>query len=411
MPVARPGKVICLGLNYLEHVKEGGQRDNIPKFPTIFMRGQTSLVPHGQPIVRPQVTETLDYEAEMILVVGKRAKHLTAANALSCVAGYSCGNEGSVREFQRKTTQWDMGKNFDHTGGFGPWMVTADELPPGGKGLKIETRLNGKVMQSDNTDNMMFPVIEMLVYVTQGMTLEPGDIIFTGTPSGVGFARTPPVWMKNGDVCEIEIRASACCAIRSPTKKQPEVSMAVNVVCICGSLRKGSYNRMVMNALPGLAPADMKLTESPPFAEFPLYNVDVQEANGMPPAVQKLADAIRAADGVMFNSPEYNFSIPGGLKNAIDWVSRVKNQPFAGKPVAIQSAANGPLGGGRMQYDLRRVDDVSRCRHAEQAGDLHRQCLDADRRQDRPDHRSADGRVSSASSSPRSPNSSSSVKR
>ena len=205
LPVARPGKIICLGLNYLEHVKEGAQRDNIPKFPTIFMRGRTSLVPHGQPIVRPRVTETLDYEAEMILVVGRRAKHLTASNALSCVAGYSCGNEGSVREFQRKTTQWDMGKNFDRTGGFGPWLVSADELPPGGKGLKIESRLNGKVMQSDNTNNMMFPVVETLVYVTQGMTLEPGDIIFTGTPSGVGFARTPPVWMQNGDICEIEI--------------------------------------------------------------------------------------------------------------------------------------------------------------------------------------------------------------
>ena len=169
------------------------------------MRGLTSLVPHGQPIMRPQVTETLDYEAEMILVVGKRAKHLTAANALSCIAGYSCGNEGSVREFQRKTTQWDMGKNFDRTGGFGPWLVTADELPPAAKGLKIESRLNGKVMQSDNTDNMMFPIVEMLVYITQGMTLEPGDVIFTGTPSGVGHARQPPVWMKNGDVCEIEI--------------------------------------------------------------------------------------------------------------------------------------------------------------------------------------------------------------
>jgi 2-keto-4-pentenoate hydratase/2-oxohepta-3-ene-1,7-dioic acid hydratase in catechol pathway len=205
LPVGRPGKILCLGLNYLEHVKEGPNRDNIPKFPTIFMRGLTSLVPHGQPIIRPQVTETLDYEAEMILVVGKRAKHLTAANALSCIAGYSCGNEGSAREFQRKTTQWDMGKNFDRTGGFGPWLVTADELPPGAKGLKIESRLNGAVMQSDNTDNMMFPIVEMLVYITQGMTLEPGDVIFTGTPSGVGHARKPPVWMKNGDVCEIEI--------------------------------------------------------------------------------------------------------------------------------------------------------------------------------------------------------------
>jgi chromate reductase, NAD(P)H dehydrogenase (quinone) len=128
----------------------------------------------------------------------------------------------------------------------------------------------------------------------------------------------------------------------------------LNVITICGSLRKASYNRMVMNALPGLAPPEMKLTEAPPFSEFPLYNADAQESGGIPPAAQKLADAVRAADGVIFNSPEYNFSIPGGLKNAIDWVSRVQNQPFAGKPVALQSAANGVLGGGRMQYDLRR---------------------------------------------------------
>src|ERR1700738_5621712 len=152
LPVARPGKIVCLGLNYLEHVKEGSQRDNIPKFPTIFMRGLTSLVPHGAPIVRPFASETLDYEAELILVVGKRAKHLTTANATSCIAGYSCGNEGSVREFQRKTTQWDMGKNFDRTGGFGPWLVTADGLPDAGKGLKIESRRNGTVMASDNPD-------------------------------------------------------------------------------------------------------------------------------------------------------------------------------------------------------------------------------------------------------------------
>jgi 2-keto-4-pentenoate hydratase/2-oxohepta-3-ene-1,7-dioic acid hydratase in catechol pathway len=205
LPVGRPGKIICLGLNYLEHVKEGSQRDNIPKFPTIFMRGLTSLVPHGAPIIRPQASETLDYEAELILVVGKRAKHLTPANATSCIAGYSCGNEGSVREFQRKTTQWDMGKNFDRTGGFGPWLITADELPDAAKGLKIQSRLNGTVMQSDNTDNMMFPIVEMLVYITQGITLEPGDVIFTGTPSGVGHARKPPVWMKNADTIEVEI--------------------------------------------------------------------------------------------------------------------------------------------------------------------------------------------------------------
>jgi acylpyruvate hydrolase len=219
LPVARPGKILCLGLNYLEHVKEGTQRDNIPKFPTIFMRCLTSMVPHEQPIIRPKVSEQLDYEAELMLIVGKRAKHLTMANATSCIAGYSCSNEGSVREFQRKTTQWDMGKNFDRTGGFGPWMVTADELPDAGKGLKIASRLNGTVMQSDNTDNMMFPVADMLVYVTQGMTLEPGDIIFTGTPSGVGHARKPnPIWMKNGDVCEIEIEGIG--VLRNPIQDE-----------------------------------------------------------------------------------------------------------------------------------------------------------------------------------------------
>jgi acylpyruvate hydrolase len=219
LPVAGPGKILCLGLNYLEHVKEGSQRDNIPKFPTIFLRCLTSMVPHEQPILRPKASEQLDYEAEMMLVVGKRAKHLTMANATSCIAGYACSNEGSVREFQRKTTQWDMGKNFDRTGGFGPWMVTADELPDAGKGLKIESRLNGTVMQSDNTDNMMFPVAEMLVYVTQGMTLEPGDIIFTGTPSGVGHARKPnPIWMKQGDVCEIEIEGIG--VLRNPIQDE-----------------------------------------------------------------------------------------------------------------------------------------------------------------------------------------------
>ncbi len=199
LPVSRPGKNVCLGLNYMEHVKEGFSRDNVPKFPTIFFRCHTSLVPHQQPLVRPKVSDTLDYEAEMVVVIGKKARHLTMDNAYSCIAGYSCFNEGSVREFQRKTTQWDMGKNFDNTGGFGPWMVTADEVPPGGKGLKIQTKLNGNVMQDDNTDNMMFPVAETLVYVTQGITLEPGDIIITGTPSGVGFARKPPVFMKGGD--------------------------------------------------------------------------------------------------------------------------------------------------------------------------------------------------------------------
>ena len=128
-----------------------------------------------------------------------------------------------------------------------------------------------------------------------------------------------------------------------------------NIISICGSLRKGSYNRMVMNALPGLAPAALSFTDAPPFSEFPLYNADVETSAGFPAAVQKLAEAVRAADGVIIVTPEYNFSIPGALKNAIDWVSRVPNQPFTGKPVAIQSASAGPLGGGRMQYSLRQL--------------------------------------------------------
>jgi 2-keto-4-pentenoate hydratase/2-oxohepta-3-ene-1,7-dioic acid hydratase in catechol pathway len=205
LPVRRPGKIVCLGLNYLEHVKEGRYADNMPKFPTLFMRGMNSFVPHQTPLIRPKVSETFDYEAELVAVIGKRAKHMTLENAVSCVAGYTCCNEGSIREFQRHTTQWHMGKNFDQSGSIGPWVVTADELPPGGKGLKIESRLNGKVMQSDNTDNMMFPLAETIVYATQGITLDPGDLLVTGTPSGVGHARKPPAWMRNGDTCEIEI--------------------------------------------------------------------------------------------------------------------------------------------------------------------------------------------------------------
>lgn len=206
LPVAKPGKIVCLGLNYLDHVKEGPMRDNIPKYQSIFFRMPTSLTPHLHPLIRPKKSIQLDYEGEMIVVIGKRAKHLTLENAVDCVAGYTCGNEGSVREYQRHTTQWGMGKNFDRTGSVGPWMVTADELPRGGKGLKIETRLNGKVMQSANTDLLMFPVAESLVYLTEGMTLEPGDILFTGTPSGVGHARKPdPVWMEAGDTAEVEI--------------------------------------------------------------------------------------------------------------------------------------------------------------------------------------------------------------
>jgi 2-keto-4-pentenoate hydratase/2-oxohepta-3-ene-1,7-dioic acid hydratase in catechol pathway len=201
-PVGNPGKIVCLGLNYLDHVKEG----------------PSSMAAHEQAIIRPKASEQFDYEAELVAIVGKKAKHLTEANALDCIVGYSCSNEGSVREFQRHTTQWGMGKNFDQTGGFGPWMVTADELPPGGKGLKIQSRINGQGLQNDNTENMMFPLIETLVYLTKGMTLMPGDIILTGTPSGVGHPRKPPLWMKAGDVAEIEIEGVG--VLRNPVEDE-----------------------------------------------------------------------------------------------------------------------------------------------------------------------------------------------
>ncbi|MDO9411965.1 MAG: fumarylacetoacetate hydrolase family protein [Pseudolabrys sp.] len=206
LPVANPGKIICLGLNYLDHVKEGPQKDNIPKFQSIFFRMLSSLTGHNEPLLRPKKSIQFDYEGELVVIIGKRAKHLTLENATDCIAGYSVGMEGSIREYQRHTTQWGMGKNFDQSGSIGPWMVTADELPKGGKGLKIQTRLNGRELQSSNTDLFMFPVAESLVYLTEGITLEPGDILFTGTPSGVGHARKPdPIWMKAGDTAEVEV--------------------------------------------------------------------------------------------------------------------------------------------------------------------------------------------------------------
>lgn len=203
LPVTKPGKILCLGLNYMDHVAEG-PFDKQP-FPAIFMRSATSLVAANQPIIAPAVSETLDYEAELAVIIGKKCKNLTEDNALDAIAGYSCFNDGSVREFQRHTIQWTMGKNFDKTGPFGPIMVTPDELPKAAAGLKIECRLNGQTVQSSTTDMMIFPVIETLVYITKALTLEPGDLVVMGTPSGVGHARKPPLWMKDGDLVEIEI--------------------------------------------------------------------------------------------------------------------------------------------------------------------------------------------------------------
>ncbi|MGI9336707.1 MAG: fumarylacetoacetate hydrolase family protein [Gammaproteobacteria bacterium] len=220
VPIARPGKILCLGLNYADHAKEGGH--DKPSYPSFFMRSATSLVAHGQPILRPRVSEQLDYEAELVAVVGRRARHVARDDALSIIAGYSIFNDASVREYQRRTSQWTIGKNFDATGAFGPAFVTADELPPGAKGLAIRTRLNGRVLQDANTSDMLFDVAETVALVTECMTLEPGDLLVMGTPSGVGHARKPPLWMKPGDVCEVEIENLGI--LRNPIEAEPEPS-------------------------------------------------------------------------------------------------------------------------------------------------------------------------------------------
>ncbi len=201
--IDQPGKIICLGLNYADHAAEGGH--SRPEYPAFFMRGPSSLAAHLQPLIRPKVSDKFDYEAELAFVVGKKARHLTAANALEYVAGYSAFNDGSLRDYQRKSTQWTIGKNFDATGGFGPWLVTPDELPPAADGLRIQSRLNGQIMQDANTKNFLWGIVETLVLITECMTLEPGDVVITGTPAGVGYARKPPVFMKAGDTIEIEI--------------------------------------------------------------------------------------------------------------------------------------------------------------------------------------------------------------
>jgi 2-keto-4-pentenoate hydratase/2-oxohepta-3-ene-1,7-dioic acid hydratase in catechol pathway len=201
-PVLRPGKVVCIGLNYRAHAVEGGNA--IPDYPAVFMRGATSLVGPGADIAFPQCSEKLDYEAELAVIIGKSATDV-GKRALDYVAGYSCFNDGTVRDYQRKSSQWTIGKNFDRSGSFGPEIVTPDELPPGASGLRLVARLNGQTMQDSNTSDMIFDVATLIAILSEAMTLEPGDVIATGTPSGVGYARTPPVFMRPGDLIEVEI--------------------------------------------------------------------------------------------------------------------------------------------------------------------------------------------------------------
>ena len=201
--VPRPGKIICLGVNYVDHAKEGGNQ--IGDYPALFLRCATSLLAHGAPLRVPKVSDKLDFEAELAVVIGRRARFVSEAEALDAVFAYACFNDATLRDYQRKTAQWTIGKNFDATGAFGPCLVTPDELPPGCVGLRIQSRLNGEVMQDANTKDMAFGVARTIALLSESLTLEPGDVVVMGTPGGVGYARTPPVWMKAGDTIEVEI--------------------------------------------------------------------------------------------------------------------------------------------------------------------------------------------------------------
>jgi 2-keto-4-pentenoate hydratase/2-oxohepta-3-ene-1,7-dioic acid hydratase in catechol pathway len=195
-------KFLCVGVNYMPHIEEMGRER--PDYPVIFVRFRDSLVGHGAPMVRPRVSEQYDFEGELAVVIGKPARHVPRARALEYVAGYSCFNDGSVRDYQRHGLQWTPGKNFQASGAFGPWLVTADELPDP-RALHLQTRLNGEVVQDEDVAQLCFDVPALIEYCSTWTRLEPGDVLVTGTPGGVGAGRKPPLWMRAGDTVEVEI--------------------------------------------------------------------------------------------------------------------------------------------------------------------------------------------------------------
>jgi 2-keto-4-pentenoate hydratase/2-oxohepta-3-ene-1,7-dioic acid hydratase in catechol pathway len=204
-------KLLCVGINYLPHIKEMGRER--PDRPVLFVRFGGSIVGHGQPLLKPRESEQLDYEGELAVVIGKRARRVSRERAYDYVAGYSCFNDGSVRDYQRHSQQFTPGKNFHASGSFGPWLVTKDEIPDP-RELKLTTRLNGAVMQQESVAELCFDVPQLIEYCSTWTQLEPGDVIVTGTPGGVGAGRKPPVWMKPGDTVEVEI--SAIGTLRNP---------------------------------------------------------------------------------------------------------------------------------------------------------------------------------------------------
>jgi 2-keto-4-pentenoate hydratase/2-oxohepta-3-ene-1,7-dioic acid hydratase in catechol pathway len=201
--VPTPPKILCVGLNYDDHLAESGLKK--PEYPEIFARFATSLIAHQEPIRRPRESAALDYEAELAVVIGKPGRRISPEHALDHVVGYSLFNDATVRDFQLRTPQWTMGKNFDGTGSFGPWLVTPDAVPPGARDLRIQGRLNGRLMQDASTDQLIFSVASLIEMISVAISLERGDVIITGTPGGVGVARIPPVFMKPGDIFEVEI--------------------------------------------------------------------------------------------------------------------------------------------------------------------------------------------------------------
>ena len=202
-PILNCAKAIAVGLNYVDHAAES--KFDPPTYPVLFNRYPSSWVGHDKPIIRPHVSDKFDYEGELAVVIGKAGRYISKETAFSHVAGYSIFNDGSIRDYQTKSAQWMMGKNFDKSGGFGPVFVTADELPDGATGLGLQTRLNGEVMQSASTEQMIFDVATLISLISEAFELVPGDVIISGTPAGVGAARKPQVFMKPGDVCDVEV--------------------------------------------------------------------------------------------------------------------------------------------------------------------------------------------------------------
>ena len=218
--IPRPEKIVCAVRNYMDHHQEAlaaGLKRELSEEPPIFLRVWRSQVAHDQPIIRPSVSESLDWEGELAIIIGKPGRNISQSTAFEHVAGYSIYNDASIREWQFHAKQIAAGKNFESTGGFGPWMVTADEIEPG-RTLKLETRLNGERMQSGSTSDMIFSIPRLINYASCIFTLMPGDVIATGTPSGVGFTREPPRFMQPGDTVEVEIEGIG--TLRNPIAQQ-----------------------------------------------------------------------------------------------------------------------------------------------------------------------------------------------